>query len=1027
MRPSSLAIITLPFLLAVPFLGWLWQDSAQASTPPAHPEVYVQAAGEQGITIVLDTPSYTLREITRQGQTVQQLAVAGWGSDSRSGMPQVPVRSVMVAIPPYATLSADVRAQNVETLPGRHQLALAPLLVAEPVPGRLPRIRRLPVDAGAGNHAGSAAAAWATVERPAWIRQQRVVTIHLRPFLFEPSTGTIRVARRLRVTLHFHSTPVSLGPSTASISADPYAPDVRLALLNGNMARRWQLPFPSTSRPGSSRAAWEPAGHKIFVERDGLYRMTYSDTLAAGIDVSADPRTFRMTEKGKEVALYVPGEEDGSFDPQDEIVFYGQQARTRYTDRNVYWLSSGGDAGLRMATEDGTPDGTLSPAASFTATLPIEENHLYSSISPRGEGHDHWFWDSVLAYSGPAAGTYPFTLTQMSGTPFTATLRGTLAGATSLAAYPDHHTQVFLNGRPVEDATWDGQTLFAFTATLSSDVLKSGGNVISVALPLDLGTPYDYVYVDRFDLQYRRPYTMTAGDVAFGSPGGGRRLYRLTGLSTADVTPLDITDPEQPKRIIGATVAGGPTYTLTFAAIGTPDSRYLLDSPAGRRAPAGILRDAPSDLRSATNGTDYIIITHGDFYTSVLPLRDYRTAQGMRVQVVRLQDVYDEFNYGLPDAQAMHDFLAYTYDHWPPPAPAFVLLVGDGTLDPKDYLHSGVPNFIPPYLAAADPWINETAADNRYVDVHGTDNLPDMALGRFPANSVAEVTAMVSKTLGYEQHPPPGPWSRKALFVADNADSAGDFAAFSDEAAALLPEGYVPDKVYYGVTHTGVSQTRAAILAAINEGRLLVNYAGHASPDAWASESLFGVADLPALTNRTGPWPIMLPMTCYDGFYDYPTIASLGESVVRLAGGGAVASWSPTGLGVGTGHIWLDRGFMEAVFGGQIDRLGSATTQGLLNLYTNTPNFHELIDTYVLFGDPALRLALPCCDAPGAADAVCDCRVDAADRQTGSARRHGRQGGARSLLQRGGVANGWMGSSDVRLVGRRGADTCSPR
>ncbi|NOZ06338.1 MAG: hypothetical protein GXP41_08320 [Chloroflexi bacterium] len=1024
MRPSSLTI-TIPFLLAVPFLGRIWWNSARASAPPTHPEVRVQAASDQSITIVLDTPSYTLRDITRQGQRVQQLAVAGWGNDGRPGMPQVPVRSVMVAIPPYATLSANVQAQDVETLPGRHQLALAPLLVAEPVPGYLPRARRLAVDAGASGHTAPPPPAWATVGRPAWIRQQRVVVVHLRPFRYEPATGTIRVAQRLRVMLQFHGSKARRGVAAESAPDDPYAPDLRPYLLNGNMARQWQLPFRSTARRAPGRAAWEPAGHKIFVERDGLYRMTYSDTLAAGIDVAADPRTFRLTQGGEEVALYVPGEEDGSFDPQDEIIFYGQQAHTRYTNRNVYWLSSGGSAGLRMTTEDGTPNGTFSPAQSFTATLPVEENHVYSSISPRGEGHDHWFWDSVLAYSGPSAGTYPFTLTQMSGTPFTATLRGVLAGATSLAPYPDHHTQIYLNGRLVDDATWDGQTLFTFTATVPSNVLTRGGNVISVALPLDLGTPYDYVYVDRFDLQYRRPYTATAGDFTFGSPGGGRWQYRLTGLSTADVTPLDITDPRRPKRVLGTIVEGGPTYTLTFAAAGTPDSRYLLDSPARRRAPAGTETVAPANLRTPTNSADYIMIAHEDFYTAALPLRDYRAAQGMRVRLIRLQDIYDTFSFGLPDPQAIHDFLAYAYDHWTPPAPTFVLLVGDGSLDPKDYLHTGVQNFVPPYLAAADPWINETAADNRYVDVHGDDNLPDMALGRFPANSAAEVAAMISKTLAYEQHPPPGLWNRKALFVADNTDSAGDFAAFSDEVAALLPEGYIPDKVYYGVTHRDVSQARTAILAAINAGPLLVTYAGHASPDAWASESLFGVADLPALTNFSGPWPIMLPMTCYDGFYDYPTIPSLGENIVRLAGGGAVASWSPTGLGVGTGHIWLDRGFMQAVFEGRVDRLGPATMQGLLNLYANTPNFHELIDTYVLFGDPALRLSLPYCDALGAADADCDCRVDAADVQTVADRWHSRPGDERYLLDRDIDANGVINLSDIVRVASRWGATCS--
>jgi hypothetical protein len=117
-------------------------------------------------------------------------------------------------------------------------------------------------------------------------------------------------------------------------------------------------------------------------------------------------------------------------------------------------------------------------------------------------------------------------------------------------------------------------------------------------------------------------------------------------------------------------------------------------------------------------------------------------------------------------------------------------------------------------------------------------------------------------------------------------------------------------------------------------------------------------------------------MTCYDGYYHYPDLPAAGndalaEVVTRADGRGAVASWSPTGLGVSTGHDYLDRGFFEARFADGRRTLGEATMAGKLKLWTSASSL-DLLDTYLLFGDPALRLGIP-------ADVDGDCDVDIVD------------------------------------------------
>ncbi len=107
----------------------------------------------------------------------------------------------------------------------------------------------------------------------------------------------------------------------------------------------------------------------------------------------------------------------------------------------------------------------------------------------------------------------------------------------------------------------------------------------------------------------------------------------------------------------------------------------------------------------------------------------------------------------------------------------------------------------------------------------------------------------------------------------------------------------------------------------------------------------------------------MLPMTCLEGYFIHPSppgldYSSIGESLVRAVGKGAIASWSPTGFGLSDGHDFLDRGLFDAFFKYQTNQLGPAIIQAKLNLFANTTSYRDLIDTYALFGDPALHLSL---------------------------------------------------------------------
>ncbi|GAI45076.1 unnamed protein product, partial [marine sediment metagenome] len=201
-------------------------------------------------------------------------------------------------------------------------------------------------------------------------------------------------------------------------------------------------------------------------------------------------------------------------------------------------------------------------------------------------------------------------------------------------------------------------------------------------------------------------------------------------FTTDNVEVFDITNESGVKRITNLqSELVGSTYTVSFENSLSQNREYLALTTNQTKQPTDIQVYTDSGIYSATNGADYIVITHEDFCDSIQPLADYREEQGLRVKIVKIEDIYDEFNHGIFSPQAIKDFLTYTYNSWAKPAPTYVLLVGDTTYDYKDNKGTGSVNYVPTYLLDTD-YMGETASDNWFVCVSGDDIIPDMYIGR---------------------------------------------------------------------------------------------------------------------------------------------------------------------------------------------------------------------------------------------------------------------------------------------------------
>jgi hypothetical protein len=341
---------------------------------------------------------------------------------------------------------------------------------------------------------------------------------------------------------------------------------------------------------------------------------------------------------------------------------------------------------------------------------------------------------------------------------------------------------------------------------------------------------------------------------------------------------------------------------------------------------------------------------------------------------VDVADIYDEFSYGLQSAVAMRDFLAYAYGNWQSPAPQYVILVGDSSFDYKDNLDLGTINYVPGYMVVAD-YMGEAITDEYFVRISGDDAIPDMYIGRLPAESEAQAQAMVAKIKDYEETNHQKDWRQKVLLVADDQNEAYEavFELMNEDAAALLPSKMVPLRGYLE------SSTPAAITAFIDtnigSGALIMNYSGHGAMKSWAAPSIFADTQVADLDN-SGKYPFVISMSCLTGNFGFVSASkgqepSLAEVLLQADAEGAVAALMPTAMTTTSGQHILNTALFEAFFSDDIRELGPAILSAKQVLLANGSDQYEKISqTFLLFGDPAMALKIPLPRMPTGVQAI---------------------------------------------------------
>ena len=413
------------------------------------------------------------------------------------------------------------------------------------------------------------------------------------------------------------------------------------------------------------------------------------------------------------------------------------------------------------------------------------------------------------------------------------------------------------------------------------------------------------------------------------------------------------------KDTLVLTGSGNKHYLIVTDTLRQPP-KYLAFTQSGTKYPVQSEHDVAANLASTENGADLVIITHKQFLSSAHRLAQYRTSHNnLRVKVANVEDIYDEFNYGLLSPQAIKNFLKYAFSYWQSPAPAYVLLFGDASWDfKKNSSESIKENFVPTY--------GNPVSDNWYVCFDETnDFLPEMFVGRIPVESQEDAEIVIDKIIAYEQTPSDS-WKKNILFVTGGFDNR-EQVMFINQSNFIIDHFVTPppascNALQINKTTEGYIQgeKKQEILDAINNnGNLWVNFIGHAGSNTW--DLMFDHPDIEELTNQD-KYPFITSMTCHTGRFANPQITSFGEHFLITENKGAVAFWGTTGWG----YVFQDNVLLKNLFQGTlidtIQLLGDATTFAKIKLweaYGESIYNTSIIHQYTLIGDPVTDLALP--------------------------------------------------------------------
>ena len=738
-----------------------------------------------------------------------------------------------------------------------------------------------------------------------------------------------------------------------------------------------------------------------------------------------------------------------------------------YTADNVFWVTWGGNFSESIARAATRPSDAAPGAAapsSFTWRVHREQHSTYDPELGTVQGSnclfgcrwERWWWEE-LAEGNSAKFSIASLPNIVSAAPVR--FRGRFWGASTsrVRCVQEHNLEVRINGIVAARRSWNYQVAMDIDTTgVFHDIARDSVTYQAQLVRDSLGcvgrtdfsnTKSDVIRLAWYELDYQRTFTATNDWLEFTAPAAGvvpAQRFVLRGFTQgAAVRVWDVTDRLHTREVlpVASRRSGEEDASIVVQdTLGVRPHRYIATTLAASTAKTpAVVRFTGPRLRDAARHGDYLVITHPNFLNSARTLAAYRYHNVPEVEaadtvVVTVNQIFDEFSWGITDPAAIRNFIAYAYNSWTAnPAtgcgPSYVVLIGDASWDFKNYYASGEgsKSFVPGYVGDGPcaSYLTDVLSDTWYVSVNpaaGRD-LCDMYIGRFPVRTDDQARVMIEqKLIPYEQTPDYGPWRSRFALLADDqyAGCSGSGASLTHLADGIgwlhtqqtenLAVGHIPPELdqlkLYAIAapfSEGECVKRAMndkVQATINDGVAALNYIGHGWWDVLGHEQYLRISDVPSLHNGRRLLTF-IAASCAVGKFDEPNTEGISEVFVKMAAGGAIATFSATDLAFSVTNASLDTTLLNDLFPGRTTRATRTFGAAAIGASLRRSNAEQ----YAVLGDPAIR-------PPVAAQGV-TVSVDGGTLSTGTTGRvHGTV-----LTAAGAPDNAFSGTANVEVRG----------
>lgn len=720
--------------------------------------------------------------------------------------------------------------------------------------------------------------------------------------------------------------------------------------------------------------------YKIGVVKDGVYRITFDEMSAAGIDVNA-LNLNKISMYGNVSGMLPEANSANTYDDLAEmdiivddkgVLFYGQGScewtpsgdffnyqTNYYSDTTFYFLKlDNQNDGRRMEMQSQDTGEPVNEVTSFV-------DRQYHEVDLHNYYHRgrKWYGETVNRDEGDL--TVPFEFKNVI-TDSRAFLEVNFIGASKVNGTL---ARVKVNGTQVGSDILiqkSGDYSFGVERTYSIQ-FNPTDDIIEVGLEIESDNSASYLGLDYFNINAWRSLSYENEQLQFHINRNTHAVVELVGIEKASEASviLDITNPLSPK--IQDYTLTGDLASFKLRLVG--NTGFVLYEDPDVMSVESMKHIDNQNVHSITNA-EMLIITDKIFAQQADEIKAiHEENDGILSEVVFVDEIYNEFSSGSVDITAIRNFVKMVYER--SANLKYVLLLGRGTNDYKNVEGYGG-NFVPPYEA-----LNSVNEINAYVtdDYYGLLEMEegdqclgnmDVAVGRIPVLTPDEAEIVVDKIKRYIYNVKAmGEWRDELLLLSDDtktySKNCDDIEAMMDTMSTtvniskIYADAYVRQKLADG--SYCYPDATASIIEMFDDGIMMMTYLGHGGVKGLSASNLFKTKDIESLTNYY-KLPFVVTGTCEFSAFDDASFVSAGEILYKMENGGAIGMYTTTRPTQQQLNKTIVTEFMKNTYtNNNIKELtmGDIVRLSKRAFSSNSSNYLS----YVFFGDPALRFTYP--------------------------------------------------------------------